>query len=123
MLEERKTYISDSIRQVPDFPKKGILFHDVTTLLLDPKVRPEPVTLSLKLLLTHYACGKCASIHFVATSLKALRVMCSTQAFQYSVDDFVDRYKGKGIEAVVGTHVVAIAVSPALPAQLRAPVH
>ena len=39
MLEERRTYISKSIRQVPDFPKKGILFHDVTTLLLDPKVR------------------------------------------------------------------------------------
>lgn len=39
MLEERRIYISESIRQVPDFPKKGILFHDVTTLLLDPKVR------------------------------------------------------------------------------------
>jgi len=52
MLEERKTYISDSIRQVPDFPKKGILFHDVTTLLLDPKVRPETTTQALKLLLT-----------------------------------------------------------------------
>lgn len=39
MLEERRKRISDSIRQVPDFPKKGILFHDVTTLLLDPQVR------------------------------------------------------------------------------------
>ena len=38
MLEERRKRISDSIRQVPDFPKKGILFHDVTTLLLDPQV-------------------------------------------------------------------------------------
>lgn len=26
------------IREVPDFPKKGILFYDVTTLLSDPKV-------------------------------------------------------------------------------------
>jgi len=55
MLEERKTYISGSIRQVPDFPKKGILFHDVTTLLLDPKVRPETATQALQLLLTKYA--------------------------------------------------------------------
>ena len=39
MQEERRKRISDSIRQVPDFPKKGILFHDVTTLLLDPQVR------------------------------------------------------------------------------------
>jgi len=38
MLDERKKYISDSIRGVPDFPIKGILFHDVTTLVLDPKV-------------------------------------------------------------------------------------
>lgn len=47
---------------------------------------------------------------------QALRAVCSMQAFQYSVDDFVDRYKGKGIEAVVGAHVAASAVSPALPA-------
>ena len=36
MLNERKKYISDSIRGVPDFPIKGINFHDVTTMLLDP---------------------------------------------------------------------------------------
>lgn len=38
MNKENKKYIADSIRAVPDFPKKGINFHDVTTLLLDPKV-------------------------------------------------------------------------------------
>jgi adenine phosphoribosyltransferase len=26
------------VREVPDFPKKGILFYDITTLLMDPKV-------------------------------------------------------------------------------------
>ena len=31
--------VSSSIRAIPDFPKKGILFQDVTTLLLDPVVR------------------------------------------------------------------------------------
>lgn len=29
--------IKSAIRDVPDFPKPGILFHDVTTLLLDPQ--------------------------------------------------------------------------------------
>jgi adenine phosphoribosyltransferase len=28
--------LSDSIREIPDFPKPGILFYDVTTLLADP---------------------------------------------------------------------------------------
>ncbi|XP_065005757.1 adenine phosphoribosyltransferase 3-like isoform X2 [Musa acuminata AAA Group] len=29
--------IASSIRVVPDFPKKGIMFQDITTLLLDPR--------------------------------------------------------------------------------------
>jgi adenine phosphoribosyltransferase len=32
-----KAMISDSIRGIPDFPKKGILFWDVTTLMLEHK--------------------------------------------------------------------------------------
>lgn len=35
--EERQQIIKDSIRGIPDFPKPGILFWDVTTLLLNPK--------------------------------------------------------------------------------------
>mgnify|MGYP001564327970 CR=1 FL=1 len=29
--------LKNSIRTIPDFPKKGIMFRDITTLLLDPK--------------------------------------------------------------------------------------
>jgi len=29
-------YLKSLIREVPDFPKKGILFYDITTLLRDP---------------------------------------------------------------------------------------
>jgi adenine phosphoribosyltransferase len=29
--------LKSSIRSIPDFPKKGIMFRDITTLLLDPK--------------------------------------------------------------------------------------
>jgi len=35
----RRELIAKSIRAIPDFPKKGILFQDVTTMLLDHKVR------------------------------------------------------------------------------------
>jgi len=32
------------IREVPDFPKPGILFYDITTLLKDPRGLREPLT-------------------------------------------------------------------------------
>lgn len=31
------------IREVPDFPKKGILFYDITTLILDPEAFSETI--------------------------------------------------------------------------------
>lgn len=52
--------IASAIRVVPNFPKPGIMFKDITTLLLDPK------------------------------------------AFKNTVDFFVERYTGKGIDAVAG---------------------
>ncbi|DBB16908.1 TPA: Adenine phosphoribosyltransferase 3 [Trebouxia sp. C0006] len=36
LLEEKKELVANSIRGVPDFPKKGIMFWDITTLCLDP---------------------------------------------------------------------------------------
>jgi adenine phosphoribosyltransferase len=30
-------YLKSAIRSIPDFPKKGIMFRDITTLLKDPK--------------------------------------------------------------------------------------
>ena len=30
-------YLKNKIRTIPDFPKPGILFRDITTLLADPK--------------------------------------------------------------------------------------
>lgn len=35
-VEAKKKIILDSIRGVPDFPKPGILFWDVTTIMLNP---------------------------------------------------------------------------------------
>lgn len=34
--DDRISRISSSIRVIPDFPKPGIMFQDITTLLLDP---------------------------------------------------------------------------------------
>lgn len=35
--DARVQAISDSIRVIPHFPKQGIMFQDVTTILLDPQ--------------------------------------------------------------------------------------
>ena len=35
--ERRMSELKSAIREIPDFPKKGILFYDITTLLKDPK--------------------------------------------------------------------------------------
>ncbi|MCF6201932.1 MAG: adenine phosphoribosyltransferase [Hydrogenimonas sp.] len=35
--EDQKRFLAESIRDVPDFPKPGILFKDITTLLNNPK--------------------------------------------------------------------------------------
>lgn len=35
-MDPRIQVISDAIRVIPDFPKPGILFQDVTTILLNP---------------------------------------------------------------------------------------
>lgn len=40
--------LEQSIREVPDFPKKGILFKDITTLLKDPKRFKQAVDIMYK---------------------------------------------------------------------------
>ena len=52
--------IHTAIREVPDFPKPGINFKDITTLLLDPVISNE------------------------------------------IIDAFIERFKGKKIDAIVG---------------------
>ncbi|XP_048129731.1 adenine phosphoribosyltransferase 5-like isoform X2 [Rhodamnia argentea] len=43
--DPRLKAISDAIRVVPHFPKPGIMFHDITTLLLDHKAFKDTVDL------------------------------------------------------------------------------
>ena len=45
LSQEDKTVILDSIRDIPDFPKEGIIFKDISTLLSNPK--------ALNTLMTH----------------------------------------------------------------------
>jgi adenine phosphoribosyltransferase len=45
LTPEDKTIIQESIRDIPDFPKPGILFKDISTLLNNPK--------ALKVLMDH----------------------------------------------------------------------
>ncbi|MGY6647667.1 adenine phosphoribosyltransferase [Wenyingzhuangia sp. IMCC45574] len=44
MHSELETKIKSVIRDVPDFPKQGILFKDITPILLQPKLMSEIIT-------------------------------------------------------------------------------
>ena len=52
--DPRLQAISSSIRVIPHFPKHGIMFQDVTTLLLDPAA----FQYSVDLLYEHYGDAK-----------------------------------------------------------------
>ncbi|KAA8528465.1 hypothetical protein F0562_035820 [Nyssa sinensis] len=43
--DDRISRISSAIRVIPDFPKPGILFQDITTLLLDPRAFKDTIDL------------------------------------------------------------------------------
>uniref|UniRef100_A0A804LR89 adenine phosphoribosyltransferase n=1 Tax=Zea mays TaxID=4577 RepID=A0A804LR89_MAIZE len=43
--DARLAGIASSIRVIPDFPKPGIMFQDITTLLLDPKAFRDTIDL------------------------------------------------------------------------------
>lgn len=58
-MESVTEYIQSSIRDVPDFPKPGIIFKDITTLLADPKA----LRLTIDLLVDKY---KGQKIDFIA---------------------------------------------------------
>ena len=45
MKKDRLTEISDAIRDVPDFPREGIIFKDITTLLNDATLFAQSVDL------------------------------------------------------------------------------
>ena len=62
MSDPRIQTISDTIRVIPNFPKEGIMFQDVTTLLL----HPEAFQHSIDILYEHY---KDAKIDVIAGKL------------------------------------------------------
>ena len=53
--------LKDYIRSIPDYPKKGILFRDITTLIKDEKAFTETVNRIVKIL-TNYNIDKIAAI-------------------------------------------------------------
>ena len=44
-FDSRIKYLKDSVTAVPDFPQKGILFRDITTLLENPKALKDTIDL------------------------------------------------------------------------------
>ncbi|MBY0449251.1 MAG: adenine phosphoribosyltransferase [Cyanobacteria bacterium] len=43
--KERISRIQQAVRAIPDFPKEGILFRDITTVLRDPRLFQETISL------------------------------------------------------------------------------
>jgi len=79
-LKEKKTMdLKSVIRNVPDFPKPGIQFKDITTLLLNP------------------------------------------QAFQYTINCFVNRYKSLDIDAIVAVESRGFIFGSAIAYNLKCP--
>ena len=110
MEESKREHISNSIRVIPHFPKHGIMFQDVTTLLLDPKVQ--------NLLRSPYG-NFAANVKANKTPISAnvynpcpdhahliLTAQAVSQAFQYCIEDLVDRYKDESIDAVAGEDIL-----------------
>ena len=106
MEEGKREYISNSIRVIPHFPKDGIMFQDVTTLLLDPKVQN-----LLRPLYGNYAANVRANVVPISANVYnpcpdhahlILTAQAVSQAFQYCIEDLVDRYKDKNIDAIAG---------------------
>ncbi|KAL8232202.1 hypothetical protein R6Q57_001980 [Mikania cordata] len=46
--DDRISRISSSIRVIPDFPKPGIMFHDITTMLLNPVAFKDTIDLFIE---------------------------------------------------------------------------
>ena len=56
----RRALVRASIREIPDFPKPGILFQDITTLLLDPVAFQTCIDLLLERVRGHQLDAVCA---------------------------------------------------------------
>ena len=125
--DERRAVVGASIRAIPDFPKKGILFQDVTTLLLDPKVCVRREERRGKSERDHRRIGrpKEAAARENALSQPALLlhhpIHPFIQAFQYSIDDFVDRYRAMGLDAIAGFEARGFIFGPPIALALGLP--
>ncbi|XP_020263740.1 adenine phosphoribosyltransferase 1-like [Asparagus officinalis] len=75
--DERNERIASSIRVVPNFPKPGIMFQDITTLLLDPQAFKDTVDLFVERYI-----GKSISVVAVRSSLQV------DELFWYGTADF-----------------------------------
>ena len=58
-------YLKQKIRTIPDFPKSGILFRDITTLLADPEAFKSVIDLFIE----HYRKEQIDLVVGIATAL------------------------------------------------------
>ncbi len=58
MVKRERTDLRTCIRNIPDFPKKGIVFRDITTLLQDPRA----FRVAVDRLVRHYRSARIAKV-------------------------------------------------------------
>ena len=63
--------LKEYIRSIPDYPKKGILFRDITTLIKDEKAFAESIDQIIKRS-KKYKVDKIAAIESLCTSIVAV---------------------------------------------------
>jgi len=104
-------HLKELIREVPDFPKKGILFYDITTLLKD---KTGFATL-IDALSEHFISDK---IDLVFKDITP--VLSDPVLFHVSIDLFLDRCRGKKIDKIVGIDARGFIFAAAAAVRLQA---
>jgi adenine phosphoribosyltransferase len=110
--------LKSTIRSVPDFPKKGILFYDITTMLKDPAALKE----SINQLISHY---RNAGIEVVAGIESRGFIFGAPLAYQLGVGYVPVRKPGKlpaktiaeSYSLEYGTNTVEVHVDAIAPGQ------
>ena len=76
MDQEKLELIKKSIRTIPDFPKEGILFRDITTALQEPKSFKAIISLFSTKRTNLYPKKKLISWNFSSDAIITLNIFC-----------------------------------------------
>ena len=80
--------LKEHIRSIPDYPKKGILFRDITTLIKNEKAFAETINQIVKIS-KNYQCPKNCGTHYFLSKMSKIWVKLQiTQSIKSHISDF-----------------------------------